>query len=73
VQSSGQPIFSRGLIGVIAVIVSVGCDRHVDALSESPATSREDARSGQVDLDVAAIVAGMNRAHRAETVVQLGN
>ena len=72
-QSSGQPIFSRGLLGVIAVIVSVGCDRRVDALSESPATYREDAHSRQVDLDVAAIVAGMNRVHVAEPVVQLGN
>ena len=70
-QSSGQPIFSRGLLGVIAVIVSVGCDRRVDALSEGPATYREDAHSRQVDLDVAAIVAGMARAHGAQAVAAL--
>jgi hypothetical protein len=53
VQSSHQWIFGWGLIGVLAVIVAVGCEQHVDGLGNNPPMTREVAYSGQVDLDVA--------------------
>ena len=71
VQSSHQWIFGWGLIGVLAVIVAVGCEQHVDGLGNNPPMTREVAHSGQVDLDVAAIVAGMTRAHGAQEVASL--
>ena len=71
VQSSHQWIFGWGLIGVLAVIVAVGCEQHVDGLGNNPPMTREIAHSGQVDLDVAAIVAGMTRAHGAQEVASL--
>jgi hypothetical protein len=71
VQSSHQWIFGWGLIGVLAVIVAVGCEQHVDGLGDNPPMTREVAHSGQVDLDVAAIVAGMTRAHGAQEVASL--
>jgi hypothetical protein len=46
---SSQWIFVRGLIGALAVIASVGCDRRAEM-------TREDAYSRQLSLDVAAIV-----------------
>ena len=55
----------------IAVIVAVGCEQHVDGLGNNPPMTREIAHSGQVDLDVAAIVAGMTRAHGAQEVASL--
>ena len=70
-QSSHQWIFGWGLIGVLAVIVAVGCEQHVDRLGNNPPMTREVAHSGQVDLDVAAIVAGMTRAHGAPEVASL--
>jgi hypothetical protein len=61
---SYQWIFVRGLIGVLAVIASVGCDQPVEM-------TREDPYSRQLALDVAAIVAGMTRAHVAQAVASL--
>jgi hypothetical protein len=61
---SSQWIFVRGLIGALAVIASVGCNQQVEM-------TREDAYSRQLALDVAAIVAGMTRAHGAQAVASL--
>jgi len=63
-------ILARGLIASLAVIASVACDQRVDALANRPPT-RKDAYRNQVDLDVAAIVAGMTRAHGARAVASL--
>jgi hypothetical protein len=67
--------FARGLIGALAVIASPGCGPSFDVLGKDlrnnrPIT-REDAYGRQVDLDVAAIVAGMTRAHGAQAVALL--
>ena len=56
--------FVRGLTGALAVIASVGCDQRIEV-------TREDAYSRQLSLDVAAIVAGMTRAHGAQAVASL--
>jgi hypothetical protein len=59
--------FTRSLIGALAVTASAGCDRTVDALGKNHGDSRqitrEDAYIRQLDLDVAAIIEGMIRAH----------
>jgi hypothetical protein len=70
-QSSHQWILGRGLTGVLAVIASVGCEPRVDGLGNNPPITREVTHSRQVDLDVAAIVAGMTRAHGAQEVASL--
>ena len=61
---SSQWIFVRGLTGALAVNASVGCDQRIEV-------TREDAYSRQLSLDVAAIVAGMTRAHGAQAVASL--
>jgi hypothetical protein len=65
-------MFARSLIGVLAVIASAGCDLPVDALGkdhgDSRPMTREDAYIRQLDLDVAAIIGGMARAHGAQVV-----
>ena len=45
-------------------MASVGCDQRIEV-------TREDAYSRQLSLDVAAIVAGMTRAHGAQAVASL--
>ena len=63
------------LLGALAVIASAGCGQSVDVLGTDPGNNRpmtrEDAYRRQVDLDVAAIVAGMTRAHGAQAVALL--
>ena len=63
---------ARSLIGALAVIVAVGCDRSVDALgkdhSDNRPMTREDVYRRQLDLDVAAIIEGMVRAHGGQVV-----
>jgi hypothetical protein len=72
VQSSRPWIFARNLIGVLTVIASVGCNQPVDALRKddgnNPPMTREDVYRRQLDLDVAAIIRGMARAHGAQAV-----
>jgi hypothetical protein len=64
--------FARSLIGALAVIASAGCDQPVDALGkdhgDNRPMTREDAYRKQLDLDVAAIIGGMTRAHGAQVV-----
>ena len=66
---------ARCLISVFAVIASAGCDQSMDVptrdLGDNRPVVREDAYGRQVDLDVAAIVAGMTRAHGAQAVALL--
>jgi hypothetical protein len=70
VQSSGQWIFARNFVAVLAVIASAGCNQPVDALRKDDENSRlmtrEDVYRRQLDLDVAAIIRGMASAHRAQ-------
>ena len=71
-RSLCQWIFARSLVGALAVIASAGCDRPVDALGKDhgynrPMT-RQDAYIRQLDLDVAAIIEGMVRAHGGQVV-----
>jgi hypothetical protein len=58
-----------------AVIASTSCGQAVDVLGKNPGNNRlmtrEDAYRRQVDLDVAAIVAGMTRPHGAQAVALL--
>jgi hypothetical protein len=61
---SSQWSFVRSLIGALAVLASVGCDQSIEM-------TREDPYSRQLALDVAAIVAGMTRAHGAQEVASL--
>jgi hypothetical protein len=65
-------MFARRLIGALAVIASAGCDLPVDALGKDHGDNRpmtgEDAYIRQLDLDVAAIIEGMARAHGALVV-----
>ena len=72
-QSPRQWVFA--LLGTLAVIASAGCNQSVDAqrkdLGDNRPMMREDAYGRQVDLDVAAIVAGMTRAHGAQAVALL--
>ena len=67
-----QWMVARSLIGALAVIAAVGCDRPVDALgkdhSDNRPMTREDAYRRQLDLDVAAIIEGMVRAHGGQVV-----
>jgi hypothetical protein len=71
-QSLCQWMFARSLIGAFAVIASAGCDLSVDALGKDHGDNRpmtgEDAYIRQLDLDVAAIIEGMARAHGAQVV-----
>jgi len=57
-------------MGALAVIASVACDQRVDVLANGPPT-REGAYQNQLDLDVAAIVAGMTRARGPQGVASL--
>jgi hypothetical protein len=63
------------LVSALAVIASAGCDQSVDAprqdLGNNRPITREEASRRQVDLDVAAIIAGMARAHGAQAVALL--
>ena len=71
-QSSYQwMIHCWGLISGLTVLAVLGCDQRVDGLRNSPPITREDTHSRLVALDVAAIVAGMTRAHGAEAVASL--
>jgi hypothetical protein len=67
-----QWTFAISLVGALAVIASAGCDRPVDALGrdhgDSRPMTREDAYRKQLDLDVAAIIGGMMRAHGGQVV-----
>jgi hypothetical protein len=67
--------FARCLISALAVMGSAGCGPSSDVLGKdlgnSRPVTREDAYGRQVDLDVAAIVAGMTRAHGAQAVAVL--
>ena len=71
-QSLCQWMFARSLIGVLAGIASAGCDLPVDALGKDHGDNRrmigDDANIRQLDLDVAAIIGGMARAHGAQLV-----
>jgi hypothetical protein len=62
-------------LGALAVIASTGCGQSVDVLGKDHGSNRpmtrEDVARRQVDLDVAAIVAGMTRAHGAQAVALL--
>ena len=71
VQSSHEGICVRGLIGGLAVLAALGCDQRADVLGNSPPITRQDVYSRQLDLDVAAIVLGMTRAHGAQAVASL--
>ena len=71
VQSSRRWTLARALIGAFAAIAVVSCDQRVDASGDSPPMTRDDTHSRQVDLDVAAIVAGMARAHGAQAAAYL--
>jgi hypothetical protein len=64
VQPSFQWIFAPALVGALALMVSVGCVQRAG----SPPITWEDAQQRQVELDVAAIVAGMTQAHGAREV-----
>ena len=66
VQSSRRWTLARALIGAFAAIAVVSCDQRVDALGDSPPMTRDDTHGRQVDFDVAAIAAGMARAHGAK-------
>jgi hypothetical protein len=72
-QSPRQGVFV--LLGVLAVIASAGCGQTVDAVGKDHGSGRpmtgQAAYARQVDLDVAAIVAGMTRAHGAQAVALL--
>ena len=73
-QSPRQWTLAQTLICVLAVIAPSGCNQSVDAPGKDPGSRlmpREAAYSRQVDLDVAAIVAGMTRAHGAQAVALL--
>ena len=72
-QSARQ--WAIALLGTLSVIASTGCGQSGDVLGKDHGNNRpmtrEDAYRGQVDLDVAAIVAGMTRAHGAQAVALL--
>ena len=70
VQSPQLWILARGLCGAFSVIAAVGCGQGVEVLANNP-PPREDARRNQAFLDVAAIVAGMMRAHGAQAEASL--
>ena len=65
-------IFTRDLIGVLAVVAATGCNQPADALRQEdgnkPATTPEDVCQRQLDFDVAAMVRGMALAHGAQVV-----
>ena len=67
-----QWTFARSLIGALAVIASAGCNQSVDAPGKNHGDNRpmtrEDAYVRQLDLDVAAIIEGMVRAHGGQVV-----
>jgi hypothetical protein len=71
VQSSRRWTLARTLIGAFAAIAVVSCDQSIDALGDSPSMTRDDTHGRQVDLDVAAIVAGMAWAHGAQAAAYL--
>jgi hypothetical protein len=68
-------MFARSLIGTLAVIASAGCDLPVDGLGKDHGDNRpmtgEDAYLRQLDLDVAAIIEDMARAHGAQVVASM--
>jgi hypothetical protein len=70
VRSSRQWI--RALLCALAVIAPPGCNRPVGTLQtaddDNPPVTREDVYLRQLDLDVAAIIMGMARAHGAQVV-----
>jgi hypothetical protein len=74
-QSPRQRTFARSLICALAITATGGCDRSVDVSERDQgggrSMTREAAYGRQVDLDVAAIVAGMTRAHGAQAVALL--
>jgi len=61
VQPSFRLIFVPALVGALALMLSVGCVQRAG----SPPITPADAHQRQVELDVAAIVAGMTQAHGA--------
>ena len=67
--------WALALLGALSVTASAGCGQSVDVLGKDQGNNRpmigEDAYRRQVDLDVAAIVAGMTRAHGAQAVALL--
>jgi hypothetical protein len=65
---SRQWIFARALLGALALIASVGCAQRADSRGDRPPITGDDAYRRQVELDVAAIVAGMTQAHGAQAV-----
>jgi hypothetical protein len=65
---SRQWIFTRLFIGAVALIASVGCAQRADIRGDRPPITGDDAYRRQVELDVAAIVAGMTQAHGAQAV-----
>ena len=71
VQSSHLRMLACSLIGALAVSASLGCDQRADGLGSNPPITQEDNPRKQVELDVAAIVAGMTRAHGEQAVASL--
>ena len=69
-QPSRPWIFARALVGALAHIAAIGCAQRIDVRGDSPSVTREDADAygRQVEIDVAAIVAGMTQAHGAQAV-----
>ncbi len=65
---SRQWILARAVVGALALIASVGCAQRADIRGDGRPITGDDAYRRQVELDEAAIVAGMTQAHGAQAV-----
>jgi hypothetical protein len=67
-MTGGTVLMARIIVGAVAVVASAGCAPGAKLLSNEQtrrdATTWEDALRAQIDLDVAAIIAGMISVHR---------